>query len=301
MKTYLIKLKPRGHFITPVQADTVFGHLCWLIKWLEGDEALKALLNDFDVNPPFILSDGFPGDFLPAPFHLPTLDRSARAEDAFRQKKALKAIKWLTLDEMNTIRQGNAIQSPIDQRNGFKEFSTLHCSINRISGTTGAEGSLFELEEYAPEDGCEYTSIYALISRGWEEKLKTLFRTLSLTGYGRKRSVGKGAFDILSFEPFNGFSAIAGSNAFISLSNFVPSMGDPLDGVYRVFVKYGKLGGEFAFSEKPFKKPIMMLKAGSVFKCDKPGPFYGRMVKGLCDTYDIVHYGYTFALHCRVN
>ncbi len=41
----------------------------------------------------------------------------------------------------------------------------------------------------------------------------------------------------------------------------------------------------------------MMLRAGSVFKCDALKPFYGRMVKGLLpEMPEVMHYGYGFSV-----
>lgn len=53
------------------QADTIFGHFCWAIRHLEGEDALGSLLSAYDSAPPLLVSDGFPvvGDryYLPRP------------------------------------------------------------------------------------------------------------------------------------------------------------------------------------------------------------------------------------------
>lgn len=80
-----------------------------------------------------------------------------------------------------SVRKGNLDITAVKSVKAFKTFTTLHSSINRISGTTGDEGSLFELEEYALEKdqlNAETISIYLKIKDGWEEKVLTLFREM---------------------------------------------------------------------------------------------------------------------------
>lgn len=302
MKTYRIRLKPRGSFKTPVHADTLFGHLCWIVKWTEGDEALKNLLEVFGKDPPFILSDGFPGDFLPAPVHLPRLaGKDKEGRDAYRAIEKSKAIKWLTADEFSRVQAGMPVEPPEEHREGFRQFTTLHNSISRLTGTTGEEGSLFEVEEYALDGKCGHITVYAKIRDGWEERFKDFFGKLSMSGYGKKKSVGMGAFEVMPLESFTGFDAQARANGFMALSNFVPAKDDPVEGRYGVLVKYGKLGGEFSFSGKPFKKPLMMIKAGSVFRCVGLKPYYGRLVRGLSEERpEAVNYGFAFPVPCVV-
>jgi CRISPR-associated protein Csm4 len=55
MKTYILKIKPISPFSTPIQADTLFGHLCWALRYLEGDEKkLLKFLEEFDSKPPIL-------------------------------------------------------------------------------------------------------------------------------------------------------------------------------------------------------------------------------------------------------
>lgn len=298
MKTYRLKIKPQGSFLTLWQADTIFGSLCWIMAWREGEDALRAFLDEYkNRNPAFVLSDGMPGDFLPAPAHLSLAEKKGECFEAYQKAKNLKKVSWLSPDVFDSVRNGNLEIEPPEGIKTFRTFTTLHSSINRITGTTGEEGSLFELPEYAVEQN--EISIYLKIRDGWEEKFFSLFKDLSLTGYGKKKSVGKGAFEIIGeLEPFDKFNDFDGANAFMSLSNFVPAKDDPADGFYKTLVKYGKLGGEFTFCGKPFKKPLMMLTAGAVFKVSGAvKPFYGRMVEGLSSIKpEVVHYGYAFAV-----
>lgn len=299
MKTYRLKLKPQSSFLTPLHADTVFGSLCWIMAWRRGKDELAKFLDEYkDGNPAFILSDGMPGDLLPAPIHLPLIVNT----DDYQEAKSLKKTAWLKPDEFEMLRRGQFDVRQHENIKPFKPFTTLHSSINRLSGTTGDEGLLFELEEYAlntRESRSDHISIYLKIKDGYEDMVMSLFRDLSLSGYGSKKSVGKGSFDIIGgLDEFKRFEAFDSSNAFISLSNFVPAPDDPTEGYYKTIVKYGKLGGEYTFSGNPFKKPILMLGTGSIFFTNGVlKPYYGRVIECIAPAIpNVVHYGYAFAV-----
>ena len=157
-------------------------------------------------------------------------------------------------------------------------------------------------ETYFDDSTYEYISIYMKIDMEWYDVIRALVEVISYSGYGKKKSSGKGAFEIIDFEEFNGFTDSDDANAFVSLSNFVPSADDPVDGFYHIFIKYGKLGEEYAYSSMPFKKPLVMLKAGSVLRTDKkPKDYYGTIVQNLVPAKpEVVQYGYAFALPIRL-
>jgi CRISPR-associated protein Csm4 len=67
VKTFRLRIAPRSGFLTPLHADTLFGHLAWAWRHRRGADELVALLDRFDADPPFLLSDGFPAGFLPMP------------------------------------------------------------------------------------------------------------------------------------------------------------------------------------------------------------------------------------------
>lgn len=68
MKTYKLIVEPKSPFVTPLQSDTVFGHLAWALAYLEGPSRLSQMLNEFVAGkPPFLLSEAFPENTLPVP------------------------------------------------------------------------------------------------------------------------------------------------------------------------------------------------------------------------------------------
>ncbi len=69
-------------------------------------------------------------------------------------------------------------------------------------------------------------------------------------------------------------------------------------GSYQIFVKYGKVGET---SENPFKKPLVMLKAGAKFYTDVPKTFYGMMIENIAvGRPEVVHYGLGFAVPVKI-
>ena len=68
MRIYKLTIRPLTSFLTPLQSDTIFGHLLWALRYTEGEDALVAFLNRYrDDEPPLLVSAGFPEGTLPVP------------------------------------------------------------------------------------------------------------------------------------------------------------------------------------------------------------------------------------------
>jgi len=309
MRTYLIDLAVPCGFITPWHADTIFGHLCWAaerhggFRHFEGAGGLIDLFRSDD--PPFILSDGFPAGLLPMPITLKSRYQPTNQEDLDRRHYALlKRIKkrqYLTLSQFQAFQRGETPDLS-DEQKGFSSATSLHNRISRLTNATGELGSLFELEEFFAPDG--RLEIYTKVSDGFEDDLRQLLEHVAKGGFGAKKSTGKGAFKLDRFLPFDGFELLdlensqgGGVAGFVSLSHFVPAQGDPTDGAYKIMVKYGKLGEEKTYCGQPFKKPLIMLKPGAVFRTVPVKPHYGRLVEGIAYTDpSVVQYGFAFSV-----
>lgn len=302
MNTYRVMLSVQTPSGTPWQSDTIFGHLCWHYAWREGQAALEAWTDRFrSGDPPFLLSDGFPGELLPRPHGLPKLkmpDRKAEGLEVARKQKDLKKIAWLLPQEFTDIRQGKAVDLDLNaDREAFTTHVDFHNQINRLSNTTGDEGQLYPFEGIA----CPQVTIYLRIAEGEEQHVRTAFEDVARSGYGKRASTGHGRIAACKWEAC-AFQPVTEPNAFVSLSHFVPAQGDPTDGQWRSMVKYGKLGGDRAGATNPFKLPLLMLTPGSWFRAeDAPKDWYGRLVEGVSPEFpDVVQYGFAFALPMQV-
>lgn len=75
MQNLKLILKLKSSIISGFQSDTIFGHICWAIKYLDGEDKLKEFLEVYQIEPPLFLSSGFPRikidgeiiDFFPKP------------------------------------------------------------------------------------------------------------------------------------------------------------------------------------------------------------------------------------------
>lgn len=293
MKTYNIKLKLHSGFRTPFQADTLFGHMCWVVAHQKGEEGITELLQPFkEGNPPFVISDGFPEDYLPKPM---SAEFCLENQD---EMKDVKKLQYVKLSDFNLIRKGEKFKPDEEKTEPFTHLTTPHNRISRLTNTVSEDG-LYSLEEFF----ADHISIYLKVSDSkWKDEVIGLLQEVSKSGYGGKKSIGKGQFSIEEIKDFNQFEEIRDPDGFVTLSNFCPKENDPTEGLYKTFVKYGKLGEEFTFCGNPFKKPLVMIKTGSVFKTGKPPlDFYGRMVQEDISPVkkEVMQYAYAFALPIR--
>lgn len=311
MDWYRLRLQTASPTATPWQADTIFGHLCWALVFLEGEDYLTTFLELYDLaEPPLVLSNGFPGDLLPRPLlggqpETPAGD-SEGDQEAYRRGKELRRAIWLTESEFECARRGE--EGTPTAESPWRDVVTMHNQINRLTGTTGEEGSLYARESRAlawPTSAGEVVygtvTVYALVDPGFTSTLQRCLDYLVATGYGKRKSVGLGALSGADLERFAGFPPIDGANGFVSLSNFTPASGDPVRGAWRTLVKRGKLGEHLARTGNPFKRPVVMLEAGSCFYDSPVRSFYGRLVKDVHDDHrEVVQYGLALPLPMRL-
>jgi CRISPR type III-A-associated RAMP protein Csm4 len=200
---------------------------------------------------------------------------------------------------------------PIDLRTKTQRLKVhqsvmYHSKISRFSGSA-LEGGLFATEEtFYNTDEFE---LYCKIGNNFSEaKLKQCLEFITIDGYGGKKSTGKGNI-VCTVETGGPDIPTVETNAFMTLSNYLPRSGDPEKGYYRMFTKYGKLGGHFANSPfsvgenpMPFKYPLAMFGAGSVFLAAEENPYYGRMAYQIhaVATPKITHYGIAYPVPLKI-
>jgi CRISPR-associated protein Csm4 len=294
VKLYRTKFQLRSATISRWQADTLFGHLCWSLVRRKGEPALREFLQLYESRqPPVVLSDGFPADYLPRP-KLPRIATSKTDDRAV----------WLTLTDFNSVRCGQAPSNPRTPANladCFSERLQPKNQIDRLTGTTGGEaGQLYELMEIRMRE----VMVYWKIADGWQRTVEDFLFDLAQTGFGKRKSIGYGQIESgVTLELFDeGFEAVPKANGFVTLSRFVPHEDDPTDGCWETAAKYGKLGEEFATlttPHSPFKKPLIQLVCGSCFRDGQPREWYGRLIDKISTIEAVRHYALAFALPLR--
>lgn len=275
MNLYRFHIIPESPWLTPWQSDTLAGLLCWACAHTEGDVALQrdVITPALAGQPPFALSDAFPNDWLPVP-HMVRL-----ANWPPDQRKTVKQARWLPQASFERFQNG-AIPDITDliSESGVKEYIQLRNSIGRATNTTSHGGQLFPLEETVMAKESGFLTVYVRVQDGLKTRFWQWVKELASWGFGADRSVGKGQFRLNSeLEPFSNFDKVIDANGSIVLSTFQPTPGDPADGAWESFTKYGKLGPDYGL-ENVFKRPLILLRPGACFRSSQPYEWYGRAI-----------------------
>lgn len=289
-------IRPLSDWMTPWQADTLFGHLAWSIRFDEGERELQNWLERFFTEePPVVLSDGFIGKWLPRPI-LPPLRRTDSLEEA-KEAKHRKSMRWV---DREALLRGTYNSSDVLSKNGDPNVRAMyHNVINRMNHRSLNEDGLYVVEQYGMPGGESFISIYARLHDNKElERLKYHMERLSMTGYGKRKSVGMGRFELVDIIPRDDWFSNSSANAHLWLSHGVPAPIDPVQGWYRLDTKYGKIGEGWDGQPLPFKRPITRLVPGSVFLGNNaPRNWSGRMIRGILESRpEVVQYALALTL-----
>lgn len=293
MTLYQAVIAPEGPLASPLHSDTLFGAFCW--SWLRcfGRESLETELiaPSLSGKPPVIFSNGFPHGTLPLPMGCyDTANRFEALTDkeerrvAYQQGKKLKGARFVERAGFDRIRAGDwsGFTKHLVEEGG-KEETTIHNMVSRDSGKVGnlgGGGNLFggvrRFFDLAQRFDC-----YILTGLEYDRLSAVLELMLSL-GIGADKSSGCGLFRLERLEEDGALlRPPEGANGFVALSNFLPARRDPTDGAWQLLAKYPKLDREFAQGDAPFKKPLLFLKAGALFRTGAPKPWYGRCLTGV--------------------
>ena len=270
-----------------------------MYSYFHGSEALEKLLEQLPDDPP-VLTDLFPDGLLP----IPLLDIGSQANSQDRKK--LRRIQWIPETAWQELRENLNRDTLLETLGKFvpeegdphrkepQETSELHATINRISGTTGAGGGLYTrvVKHYPP--GYRLHGYFA--AGVFADEALNLLSEVGRSGYGADASTGLGQFELTGHDLVD-WDVPDKANGWMSLSRHLPDPNvDPSRCRYRIDTHYGRLGGEFANSANPFKKPLLLCETGSLWK-QEPDPELrpGYMLDNVALHSDanIRHVGYT--------
>lgn len=318
MATYRLIIKPISPFQTPLHSDTLFGHICWALRYLKGENELVNFLKAFDDNKaPLIISSGFPKDYLPIPILRPlsieeeeTLQKQYKSKlDFVRDMKFLKKVSYVRMSAISILKDSLSYYNLyfkhllgeilLENPELSKTDEVWHNAKNRLTDKV-IEGKLFAKQDIFFKEDAEL-NVYIDDSYFGRKDLCEIFDFISRSGYGGDKSVGKGAF---KYDLLDGLDLPESDtpNAFVTLSHYHPKEGDFKEGYYDVITKFGKLGGHWAsgIDGGPFKMPLVMMNPGSVFIPENHRNFYGSLVAKVHKHPDIVQYGIAMPLKVRV-
>lgn len=289
MKLYKTTITPTSNFATTLKGDTLFGQMCWAIRYKYGEKRLAKLLKDYENKPFLIVSDGFASGYLPKP-SLPSILLGENSDEKKINRKKI----WLTLEDLHN---GNFLNAKTDAEINNSDFSNtvVKNSINYKTFTT--EGNGFD-----PYGEDEYSisskDIYFLIDEDFSlDELKECFQLLSKMGYGKNTTIGKGRFE---FSEFEAIDVKTNSSVFMTLSPSSINNINCKNSYYEPFTRFGKHGANLA-NKNPFKKPLLLADSGAVivFEDSIDLKYIGKSIKGHSTHEETVHQGYSIVLSLK--
>ena len=330
-KPFTLRFTFKSALASDLQSDTLFGHICWAIRYIynDGAQKLEHFLSCYDTGniPPLLISDGFIQGTIPKPIIAPVRqdeidsifnNKTTRSADAYKIKNAHN-LPFITIEMLEKLQQ-TAMQPMNLFSVILKNYEILtdigryqetvfekHCVINRATGSS-QEGGLFAQPATFFDSHHHAGShvIYLKTNYFNKKDIFDIFNYIGIQGYGKDKSSGKGHFECEIDDGIN-LPTCPDANAFMSLSSFIPTDKDPTNGWYNLLQKYGKLGGDYASGSStvkgnPFKTPLLMFKAGSTFIDDQfdENKKYGLLLNNVHSNPAIKHYALAFPLGVRL-
>jgi len=286
MQAHRFILQPLSAFGTPLAGDTLFGQVCWTLRHHFGNDRLHALLDGYTDGKPFaVISDALPAGHVP----LPSVPSSLWAASPDTERKALKSRRWLpnaALAQKFSQWQANARgDADVARRT---ERAQPHNTINRQTGTTG-EGMFapyampqiwfhpaMRLDLYVVLDDARLTL----------PEFTAALDAMGATGFGRDASIGLGKFRRVEDAAATAWPVVANANSYLTLGPCAPQGQGfcPERSLYQVVTRFGRHGDVAVQYGNPFKRPVLMAKAGSLFWPEAPDParlFIGQGLGGV--------------------
>ena len=257
MKLLTFKITPKANFATLPKGDTIFGQIV-SFSYKMG----YNLFDDYLNNPNLIVSDMMPFGYV----YRPTLMLECFKDDERKEidKKKLRKKKFIKLEH---LQQGKLYKC--EKIDFYEEILTIKNSINRdFFSTTEESFTPYSLIEYNFK---QTLWIFMLIEESIESKIIEIFKKVSEFGFGKKATIGKGAFEIEQItNPIKNFE----TNYYMSISPTIINCCNFEKVYYDTFVRFGKFGLDRA-NENAFKKPVIMLESSAIIKSKLDKPYFG--------------------------
>jgi len=314
---YRVCLELRSRLGTPLVSDTLWGHLAWGYRYLHGEKRLTQWLEAYEEQTPLALSDPLPRGAMPQPALPPpplpvTRPKDTDADEVKKLRKSTwismeawtKAATALCAESLQQAVENHPLRAPM-----VKESLMTHAGVNRLTGGTEQEGggAIFtdKAEHWSEEDGGSVRFDVWTWWTGSPAELRELFRAGLAGGYGRDGASGAGHLVVREIEE-RSLPTVEGANAMTLLGCAVPRPTDPARGFFVFETRAGRLGGTFATGATPSgstqrqKRPVTMLRRGSVLLGTTEHGLVGRTLRGVHEDEAIRHCGVTIAAPCRL-
>lgn len=307
---FRLTVRLRTTLVTPLAADTLFGHWCWFIRYTRGEDELSRVLERTrGGDAPFRLSSGFPrldGDRPTLPMPVWSELPPAAPPHAKQFKRALRQ-PLLPFDVLiggpvtleRVLAAVATCTRPLPNYNAQPvahgpAVPRVRNTVNRVRGGTLESQGFFEVATLKAPPGTLF-DIYFDVAQEDALRIKEDFSAMLARGFGQDASAGAGFFDFCAWEQV--VFPMPRHPAWLALSPFIPAPDDPLDLVYTLTTKYGKLGGHFSFSQfnngVPWKQPLLMMQPGAV---SYSAPPKGSIITDVHPTLPVIHYALCLAV-----
>jgi len=273
MALYRIRFELCSPIVTPLKGDTIWGHIVWGIANRESSAAVTDFLEQERAEPPaLVVSSAFPAGMLCRPMPLPVdRDGGLKIDDYSKIKKA-KKIKYVPasnyFDESETADN--------DGEDPLKKVKVMHNTIDRAVNSV-LEGGLYSVEEMWAKIPAWDLYIQSSFDSA---RIKELVGWAFENGYGADASTGKGKVAIKG-DPVLVETKKQEGDYYMALGPFVGSNKNITNLRADIFVRAGKLGGAFAASMSPWKKPVVLYDEGAVFKCGSNNGYVGTLLEDM--------------------
>lgn len=308
MRTLRLTLRPASAFGTPLAGDTLFGHLCWMLREGFGEGRLAKLLDGYTDGRPFaVLSDAFISGFVPRPT-LPDFVLG-REIDPAKRKEGRKKV-WLPVSgaHLPLLQWLECAVAP-DKQFQAKPDVLIQNTINRLTGTTGT--GMFaprQVERTGYATGARL-DLYTMLDeqRIDTETLVKSLRNIGLYGYGRDATTGLGKFEVLDWSECSWPNS--GSKLVMTLAPCAPQPAqlDATRCFFEPLTRFGRHGNVAVLSGQPFKRPLLIMRRAAVLtlRVACQDGFHGNGVGGVRQALskaipETVHQGYAPVLPLNV-
>lgn len=290
MNSYKLTWSLKSPYSTPLQSDTVFGHLAWAMVYLYGKQRLEQALAILKERPAFVCSSLFPQGLLPIPKipftmllkerwckqHGNTPDSWIAWSELLKKLKKLDYLPAQMLTSPDSLFDWWSIIEYIlsnedASHKQFQKATIFHNTINRLTATTDEStgGPFAEVVSWSAKHSLFESWINLENEILSFEELEELVAYISDSGFGKNKSTGRGRMKI-SVQPAKWELDAEKANAWMLLSNAVPAASDSTDCLYASLAKFPRLGGSFAITDTPYKKPVFVFTPGTVFMGKRP-------------------------------
>ncbi|MCF0110504.1 MAG: hypothetical protein HUJ58_01265, partial [Erysipelotrichaceae bacterium] len=310
-KSNKLKFKSLSSITELPDAQRIFGAVCSIIRFTQGDEQLKEYLNSFDQEPKFVHSSMFVDGLYPMPkislFSVKERNQSVVGLEAQEQlqylskQKQIKKIRYITSDVFEkyincdrisdlkadllkeNVMVGSGVLSSVKFETGYDSQLIAH---NNRSTNADELRLFYDSNTYYPQD----TVFTVYVKTNTPQYVRDVFKYSEYFGFGSRVSVGKNCFTMVEMEEYSSSDPVSNvvlMSKCISHDEFeLTESSYVIDSHSFISSKYYKsssLGIFNAFTEGSFMKPL------------EKKEYYGCLVK--CnDEMNIYHYGIGFVM-----